>query len=58
MNTLKQNMNTLKHNKQARSSYVRQEVDAPANPQKIGQSKLKTLKAPQTQVITSKFLNK
>ena len=43
MNTLKQNMNTLKQSKQARSSYVRQ-VNAPANPQKIGQSKLKNNK--------------
>lgn len=51
-------MNTLKQNKQARSSHVRQEVDAPASPQKIGQSKLKTTKAPQTRGINSKFLNK
>ena len=34
-------MHTLKQNKHARSSHVKQGVDAPASPQKIGQGKLK-----------------
>ena len=34
-------MNTLKQNKQAKTSHVRQEVDALASPQKMGQNKFK-----------------
>ena len=49
-------MNTLRQNKHARSSHVRQEVDAPTSPQKIGQSKLKkkkkTTKAPKLKELT------